>query len=144
MVLAGCLGMIATVPSAANATSGGGVTGKLLAQGVAEKRLKLKAKGPSDVVVRTITIDPGGSTGWHYHDGQLLVVVKSGTLTRTLHDCSVEVMPAGSAFTEPAGAEHRHIGRNLGTEPVVLFATYVLPQGSRLAEDVDAPSCASE
>ncbi|ANW20724.1 cupin domain-containing protein [Streptomyces clavuligerus] len=142
MVLAGCLGMIATVPpAAANAAPGGGVTGNLLAQGVSEKRLILKANGPANVVVRTITIDPGGSTGWHYHDGPLLVVVKSGTLTRTLHDCSVEVMPAGSAFTEPSGVEHRHIGRNLGTEPVVLYATYVLPLGSRLAEDADAPSC---
>ncbi|MER6912832.1 cupin domain-containing protein [Streptomyces sp. NPDC000594] len=136
--------MIATVPSPAGAAPAGGVSGQLLAQGVSAKRLKIQAQGPTDVVVRTITIEPGGSTGWHYHDGQLLVVVKSGTLTRTLHDCSVEVMPAGSAFTEPSGVEHRHIGRNLGTEPVVLYATYVLPQGSRLAEEADAPSCAVE
>ncbi|GGZ43417.1 cupin [Streptomyces inusitatus] len=144
MLLAACLGLIATAPSVANATPGSGVTGTVLAQGVSEKKLKLKAKGPTEVIVRTITIDPGGSTGWHYHDGQLLVLVQSGTLTRTLEDCSVEVTPAGTAFVEPAGPEHRHNGRNLGTEPVVLYLTYVLPKGSPLSVNVDAPSCAGE
>ena len=89
MVLVGCLAALATVPSAANATPGSGVSGTVLAQGVSEGTLKLKAKGRTDVVVRTITIAPGGSTGWHSHAGQLLAVVKSGTLTRTLDDCSV-------------------------------------------------------
>jgi quercetin dioxygenase-like cupin family protein len=34
-------------------------------------------------VVRQITIQPGGSTGWLYHSGTVLVVVQKGTLTRT-------------------------------------------------------------
>ncbi|MFI1863340.1 MULTISPECIES: cupin domain-containing protein [Streptomyces] len=145
MLLAGFLGVIAAVPSAPASPSGStGVTSTVLAHGVSEKRLKLKAKGTADVIVRTITIDPGGSTGWHYHEGQLLIVVTAGTLTRTFEDCSVEITPAGSAFVEVAGAEHRHIGRNLGTEPVVLHATYVLPKGSPLAVDTEAPSCAGE
>ncbi|MFC4612474.1 cupin domain-containing protein [Streptomyces maoxianensis] len=142
MVLVGCLAALATVPSAANATPGSGVTGTVLAQGVSEGTLKLKAKGRTDVVVRTITVAPGGSTGWHHHPGQLLAVVKSGTLTRTLDDCSVEVTPAGTAFIEPSGAHHRHIGRNLGSEPVVLYVTYLLPKGSPLSIDADAPACA--
>lgn len=79
----------------------------------------------------TITVEPGGSTGWHTHCGQLIAVVKSGTLTRTLHDCSVEATSAGSSFIEPSGARHRHIGRNLGSEPVVLWVTYLLPRGQR-------------
>ncbi|MER5768456.1 cupin domain-containing protein [Streptomyces sp. NPDC001985] len=144
MLLAAFLGLTSSVPSAAGVTSGHGVTGTVLAQGVSEKRLKLRARGRSDVVVRTIVIDPGGSTGWHYHDGHMLVVVQSGTLTRTLEDCSVEVAPAGSAFVEPSGEDHRHVGRNLGTEPVVLYATYVLPKGSPLSVGVEAPSCAGE
>ena len=49
--------------------------GTVLAQGVSEETLKLKARGRTDVVVRTITIAPGGSTGWHHHPGQLLAVV---------------------------------------------------------------------
>lgn len=142
MVLVGCLAALATVPSAANATPGSGVSGTVLAQGVSQETLKLKAKGRTDVVVRTITVAPGGSTGWHHHPGQLLAVVKSGTLTRTLDDCSVEVTPAGTAFIEPSGPKHRHIGRNLGSEPVVLYVTYLLPAGSPLSVDADAPACA--
>ncbi|MFI1399804.1 cupin domain-containing protein [Streptomyces sp. NPDC020681] len=142
MVAVACLAAIATVPSAANATPGSGVTGTVLAQGLSEETLKLKAKGPTDVTFREITIAPGGYTGWHYHPGQLLAVVKSGTLTRTLQDCSVEVTPAGTAFIEPSGARHRHIGRNLGSVPVVLYVTYLLPKGSPLSVDADAPPCA--
>ncbi|MGW6458084.1 cupin domain-containing protein [Streptomyces sp. NPDC055078] len=144
MALAGCLAAVATVPSSANATPGSGVSGTVLAQGSSDAPLRLRSKGRTDVVVSTITIDPGGSTGWHHHAGQLLVVVKSGTLTRTLRDCSVEVSPAGSAFIEPSGRRHRHIGRNLGTEPVVLYATYLVPKGDPLSEDAEAPSCAGE
>ncbi|MEU9014771.1 cupin domain-containing protein [Streptomyces sp. NPDC048479] len=144
MVLVGCLGALATVPSAANATPGSGVSATVLAQGVSQGTLKLKAKGRTDVVVRTITVAPGGYTGWHTHAGQLLAVVKSGTLTRTLDDCSVEVSPAGTAFIEPSGKNHRHIGRNLGSEPVVLYVTYLLPAGSPLSDDADAPPCAGK
>ncbi|MEO3977142.1 cupin domain-containing protein [Streptomyces sp. CAU 1734] len=132
--------MIAAAPPAA--PPDGGVSASVLARGVSAGTLQLKAKGVTDVIVRTITIAPGGSTGWHHHDGQLLVVVKSGTLTRVLQDCSVEVAHAGSVFIEPSGARNRHIGRNLGTEPVVLYATYLLPQGSPLSVEAEAPSCA--
>ncbi|MFJ2646838.1 cupin domain-containing protein [Streptomyces sp. NPDC087420] len=135
---------LAVVPSAALATPGSGVTGTILAQGTSDGTLKVKAKGRTDVVVRTITVAPGGSTGWHYHRGQLIAVVQSGTLTRTLDDCSVEETPAGKSFVEPSGARHRHIGRNLGSEPVVLYVTYLLPAGSALSEDADPPKCAHE
>ncbi|MFD9877848.1 cupin domain-containing protein, partial [[Kitasatospora] papulosa] len=60
-----------------------------------------------------------------------------------LHDCSVEVTPAGTSFIEPSGADHRHIGRNLGTEPVVLWVTYLLPEGSPLSDDAEAADCPS-
>ena len=39
-----------------------------------------------------------------------IVVVKSGTLTRTLHDCSTEQTLPGGSFVEPAGRTHVHIG----------------------------------
>ena len=37
--------------------------------------------GGKDDILREITIDPGGSTGWHWHDGNLFGVVRQGTLT---------------------------------------------------------------
>jgi quercetin dioxygenase-like cupin family protein len=140
VVVAG-VAALAVVPSAALATPGSGVSATILAKGTSENGLKIKTKGRTDVVVRTITIEPGGSTGWHYHLGKLIAVVQSGTLTRTMADCSVEVATAGQSFVEPDGANHVHIGRNLGTEPVVLYVTYLLPEGAPLSVDAPDPGC---
>ncbi|MEU3689061.1 cupin domain-containing protein [Streptomyces narbonensis] len=143
LLVAGAVAAVAVVPSAAQATPGSGVSGTVLAKGVSDGKLKIKPpKGDTEVVVRTITIAPGGSTGWHHHPGQLVAVVQAGTLSRTLDDCSVEVTPAGGAFVEPSGGKHVHIGRNLGTEPVVLYVTYLLPKGAPLSVDEPAPACA--
>jgi hypothetical protein len=67
--------------------------------------------------------------------------VRAGTLTRQLADCSEVTTPAGQAFVEPAGAQHAHVGRNLGAEPVVLVVAYVLPAGSPLAVEAPDPGC---
>lgn len=142
LVIAGCVAALAFVPTAAGATPGSGVSATVVAEGTSAGKLKVKTpKGRTDVTFRRITIEPGGSTGWHTHRGQLIAVVKAGTLTRTLDDCSVEVSPAGTSFIEPSGKKHRHVGRNLGSEPVVLWVTYLLPEGSELSDDADAVDC---
>src|SRR6185369_16336674 len=43
-----------------------------------------------DYVFREITIAPGGSTGWHSHDGQLFGVVKEGVLMHNRADCTMD------------------------------------------------------
>ncbi|MEU0083784.1 cupin domain-containing protein [Streptomyces sp. NPDC006274] len=102
--------------------------------------MDIAAKSPTDVVVRTLTTEPGGSTGWHQHPGQVLAIVGSGTLTRTLDDCSLEATEPGDVVREPAGARHRHTGRNLGTEPVVVYVTYFVPAGSPLSTRTPRPA----
>lgn len=139
VVVSECLLVGMTV--AASATPGTGVSGGILAKGTSPDGIVVSSRGPTNVSVHEITIGPGGSTGWHYHDGQLIAVVKSGTLTRMMHDCSTEVTSAGGAFVEPAGRDRVHIGRNLGTEAVVLLVTYVLPAGQQLSQDAPAPQC---
>ena len=94
-----------------------------------------------DYITKEITIQPGGSTGWHYHDGRVFGVVREGTLTRTMKDCSVVVSPEGSAVTEDSGADHTHIGRNLGPGPLVLWVDYIEPAGTPLAVDMPDPGC---
>lgn len=94
-----------------------------------------------DYITKEITIQPGGSTGWHYHDGRVFGVVRQGTLTRTMADCSVVVSPEGSAVTEDRGPNHVHIGRNLGPEPLVLWVDYIEPAGSPSAVEVPDPGC---
>jgi len=119
------------LPSTASATPGSGVTGTILAQ---------KTIGHTDYTLREITVQPGGYTGWHFHDGTLYAYVKSGTLTHNMADCSVDgVFGAGRAFTEKPNLVH--IGRNLGSTPLVLEVLYVLPAGSPLSEDAPNPGC---
>lgn len=137
---AGTVGLLAT---GAGATPGSGVSGTILASGTATEPLRVSTHGASDVVVRQITVQPGGTTGWHYHDGRLIAVVMSGTLTHIDRDCSAEEYTAGQSFLEPDGARRVHMGVNRGNVPVVLMVTYVNPHGKPLSEDAPAPACAS-
>ncbi|GHE72494.1 cupin domain-containing protein [Streptomyces capitiformicae] len=124
---------LALLPGTANATPSSGVSATILAQ---------TTVGGKDYILREITIQPGGSTGWHYHDGTLYAVVKEGTLTRTESDCTTNhTHKPGNTIVEPSGADHVHIGRNLGTSPVVLDVLYVNPAGSPLAQDAANPGC---
>ena len=92
-----------------------------------------------DYITRRITIQPGGSTGWHYHDGRVFGVVREGTLTRTMADCLDVVDPTGAPVTEGIGPNHVHNGRNLGPVPVVLWVVYIKPAGTPFAVDVPPP-----
>jgi quercetin dioxygenase-like cupin family protein len=92
-----------------------------------------------DYITKRITIQPGGSTGWHYHEGRTFGVVREGTLTRTMEDCREVVDPTGAAVTEGSGSDHVHNGRNLGPVPVVLWVDYILPAGTPTSFDVPPP-----
>jgi quercetin dioxygenase-like cupin family protein len=120
--------------TAANATPAGpGVTGTVITE---------TTVGGKHIVVREITLPPGQSTGWHFHDGNLFGYVKQGTLSHFDATCKPDgVYRTGSSIVEPAGSNHVHIGRNLGRVPVVLDVVYVLPVGSPLSEDAPNPGC---
>jgi quercetin dioxygenase-like cupin family protein len=120
-------------PAQASASPNRGVTSTLLNQSTLNGH---------DYITREITITPGGSTGWHWHDGELIAVVKQGTLTHNMSDCSIDgVYNAGDPVVEPAGPDHVHIGRNLGAVPMILQVIYVDPVGKPLAEDAPNPGC---
>jgi quercetin dioxygenase-like cupin family protein len=124
---------LVTPPARSAATPGSGVSSAQLTQSSQEGR---------DFIVRDITVEPGGSTGWHWHDGTLVGAVKHGTLTHYSADCSIDgVYNPGDPITEPAGSEHVHLGRNMGTTPVVLEVIYIMPAGKPLAEDAPNPGC---
>lgn len=112
---------------------GPGVSGVVIAQ---------KTIGDTDYTLREITIPAGQATGWHYHDGPVYAVVKQGTLSHFDATCASDgVYPKGSALSEPGGPGDVHLGRNLGTEPLVLDVLYVLPHGSPFSEDAPNPGC---
>ena len=93
--------------------------------------IKIKTQGPRAMLVTSITVDPGGTFGWHTHPGPVLVAVSRGTLTLyRAHgsDCVKSAASAGQAFVEPGGDVH--LGRNEGSEPVELNAIFLAPVGT--------------
>jgi quercetin dioxygenase-like cupin family protein len=86
------------------------------------------------VTFREITLAPGGSTGRHCHYGQLVAVVTEGALTHyaDIYPGGVHVYETGDSIIEGAGYPHE--GRNEGKDDVVLWVTYVIPEGKPLAE----------
>jgi quercetin dioxygenase-like cupin family protein len=106
---------------------------------IGDWKAMIKTKGVSDLHVVQVTIQPGGTLGWHSHPGLSFVIVKSGTATFYEGDdptCTAHALPAGSSLFEPAGDVH--IVRNEGTEPLVNVVVQVVPTGApRL---ISAPS----
>jgi quercetin dioxygenase-like cupin family protein len=131
------------------ATPGAGVVGTITAVGTiaepfkvkTDDLVKLKTEGPINVVDQTITIEPGGHTGWHSHPGPALATIKSGTLT--LYDgddpnCTPHAYDAGSTFVDEGGG-HVHMARNEGTTPVEVSVTYLTPVGAGPRTDAPRP-----
>jgi quercetin dioxygenase-like cupin family protein len=82
--------------------------------------------GAGAMIVDSITIQPGGSFGWHIHPAPVAVVVTGGTLTvldPTVHGCAPFKVSKGQAFVEPAN--HVHLARNDGRTPATVVAMYL-------------------
>jgi hypothetical protein len=73
-------------------------------------------------VIRTVTLAPGESTGWHYHPAMVRAVLLSGILTRVFEDGTVKTTQPGQLLTELP--DQRHIGHNVGRDTVVILANY--------------------
>jgi quercetin dioxygenase-like cupin family protein len=139
LILAGCTTTPPVAPSTPT-TSTAPVSATDLAVGAQEGDVDVEVDGPTQVVVKEITIAPGAGTGLHCHDGQLIGVIESGELTHyaPIYPTGVHVYSAGDSIIE--GAHYVHEGKNEGTVPVVLTVTYVIPQGDPLAE-TDLSKC---
>lgn len=114
-----------------------------LASGEQDSPVNVSVDGGADgvgVTFREITIKPGAGTGLHCHYGQLIAVVKEGALTHyaAIYPGGVHVYNTGDSIIEGAGYQHE--GKNEGTTNVVLWVTYIIPEGKPLAE-TDLTKC---
>jgi len=109
------------------------------ASGTASRILLRLTLGSRDLIVRHTVIEPGGTSGWHYHDGPLIVLVARGTLDHPYADGAPVRYRRRQIFREPSGPGNRHVARNLGAEPVTLIALYLLPKGSPLSRGAPGP-----
>ncbi|TDB75949.1 cupin domain-containing protein [Actinomadura sp. KC216] len=111
----------------------------ILAAGTVAEALPHLGRDASTVIMRKVTVPAGGSTGWHYHPGPLLVVVSCGTLTHTFADLSGQAITSGMCVVEPGGPDNVHIGDNREATPLIVHVVYFLPLNSPLSVPVPPP-----
>jgi quercetin dioxygenase-like cupin family protein len=130
------------------ATPGSGVTAETIASGTLLEEIPAKFKTEtgnvrtkvSQTTVIKYTVVPGGVFGWHQHGGPLWAMVVSGSLTvyeGGKRSCKGTVYPAGSTFMDPGN--HTHNARNEGSEDLVVYVVYMLPEGGAPRIDVPNP-----
>ena len=145
---------VVAAAGAARATPGTGVSGTIVANGalaapipssfmVADDHTHVQSD-LQNIQIGSFVAEPGAQFGWHQHGGPVWVVITSGTLS--LYggedpECRARELHAGAAFMEPGN--HTHIARNETSEPVELYAVYMLPEGGEVRLDEPAPgNCA--
>jgi quercetin dioxygenase-like cupin family protein len=137
--LAGVVTAVTVAPGGATLPSG--LTNIPLARGTDTSDGTIPLQVGTDVAMAQITVDPGGSSGWHSHPGGAIVVVKQGSLTvyRSIgSQCEIETYTAGEAFIERPGEVDQVI--NTGTIPYILFVTFPhVPQGESARTDEPDP-----
>jgi len=144
--------MVAGALSApAKATPGAGVSAEPVALGSLPQGIRVKLKpgevggfedgtGVNQIMVIKFTVAPGGYFGWHRHGGPVWAIVAAGTIT--LYDsadfsCAGRMYSPGAAFLDVG--DHVHNARNEGTEPVVVYGTFMLPAGAPIRADAPDP-----
>jgi quercetin dioxygenase-like cupin family protein len=146
LLSAGLAGVVTAVTLAVTvapswATPPSGLTNTLLARGTDTSHGTIPLKFGTDVVMTQITVDPGGSAGWHSHPGGAIVVVQQGSLTvysPVGHKCQTTTYSAGQAFIERPGEVDNVL--NTGTIPYVLYVTFPrVPQGGSARIDQPDP-----
>jgi quercetin dioxygenase-like cupin family protein len=93
--------------------------------------IEIDAKSRTDVVVATLTIQPGGHMGWHSHPGPGFVQVTSGTAhfyEAGDPACTATVVSQGQAWLDRGDTPH--IARNETSVPITLLVTLFVPPGS--------------
>ena len=140
--LAGVI-MAATLTSSV-ATPPIALTNVALARGSNTSNGTIPLKAGTDVALAEITVDPGGSSGWHSHPGGAIVVVQQGSLTVYTsigNTCRIDTYSAGQAFVERPGVVNQVI--NTGSVPYVLVVTFPrVPEGvSARTDEPDPGTC---
>jgi quercetin dioxygenase-like cupin family protein len=74
---------------------------------------------------------PGGVAGKHTHPGEELGYVLEGTLELQMAGRPPRTVKAGETFFVPAGVVHD--GKNVGSGPAKVLATYIVEKGKPVA-----------
>jgi len=94
------------------------------------QKQELSAQG-RDAVVALAEFTPGGAAGRHTHPGEELGYVVEGTLLLEVDGQASRTLKAGDVFFVEAGKVHD--GRNTGSGPAKVLATYIVERGKPVA-----------
>jgi quercetin dioxygenase-like cupin family protein len=138
-------GVLTASPAHATPT---GVTTEILGSGttlagftIHAGGIKVECTDAAGFTVAHLTFAPGGTTGWHAHPGPVLVIVKTGTVTRySARDCTAQTYTAGQAFVEN-GPTDENLVRNDGPVPAETIVTFITPPGAPIRGDAPPPGC---
>ena len=106
-------------------------------------KVRIKAKGATDVHILENVIHPGGTLGWHSHPGPSLVTVKAGALSvYEAPDCVPQdfgpASPLGSTFIDQG--HDLHMVRNNGTVDADVYVVSIVPAGYSRRIDEPKPN----
>lgn len=112
-----------------------GLAAALYAQqpGFTRKMLQDQNLGMSDRHAVQVVAEfvPGGVAGKHTHPGEELGYVMEGTLELQVSGQPPRTLKAGETFFVPAGVVHD--GKNVGSGPAKVLATYIVEKGKPVA-----------
>lgn len=84
-----------------------------------------------NVVVQTLILEPGWSSGWHHHPADAYVLMKKGALTQYINCTEKLVWTAGNAYYHAAGEHSTHadhkgpqLAKNEGNEAVEIMVIF--------------------
>jgi quercetin dioxygenase-like cupin family protein len=75
--------------------------------------------------VREVRLEAGQETGRHLHPCAVLGYIVAGTARYQIEGQAVQILPAGSAFHEPAETVIASFGNASDTEPMMFVAFYL-------------------
>ena len=105
--------------------------------------IHLKTKGSVNVKTTYTKLAPTGAlTGWHYHNGPVIVTVAVGTLTYLDAECHEWDLSAGQSYIESTGEvlnAYLNPTKNVGLDNVEWFTTRLYPAGAADPVVVEAP-----
>src|SRR5437660_1627631 len=104
-----------------------------------QDRIKFQTKDPTDALMQTITFQPHGTSGWHFHPGVVIVVVESGHVTTHDANCETRTYGPHESFVE-SGSAHM-VSNESQMANATVYATLVVPAGSPFRIETAPPPC---
>jgi hypothetical protein len=75
-----------------------GTAGSILGRATIASAINIPVPAGPDFVIQEVVIAPGGTSGWHTHPGQSLVLVTGSGVTFVHADCTTTAFPARLAI----------------------------------------------